>query len=347
MNRPCRETKLEEARRLFYAYRFRAAYQLYHQAFSTMPFKVTDAQLEHVGCYARTLIELDRLEELRFYIPILESHYQKSQGAYAGFALGYVNFLIGSKPMAKKLFEFVREKSGPDVDLRIKAVMMLARLTESNLDSIPIIHSIAEIPRDPQLAKLLEVWRCCVLRYEGNSRQSIERLGKLIDSTAVNGEEWYCLLTAKDALVRAHLDLKNFNEARREIAIFQSLASAHRSRTVEMHIRELNESYRGKLGMQHILRSETRSMTQLSYGGFSIRLQHDGLRGLVHLFHQTPAMTFKRVRNALSIGEREIIDLVDRLSEKLQMLALPFDCLDRQGSRLELIPILKSPTKET
>ncbi len=80
--------KLAEARHCFYNYQFRQAYNLYHHAFATLPFAANPAQLEHIGHYARTLLELNRLEELRFYLPILERHYEKSSGPLLGYALG-------------------------------------------------------------------------------------------------------------------------------------------------------------------------------------------------------------------------------------------------------------------
>jgi hypothetical protein len=341
--RQTHDEKLLEARRLFLAYQFRPAYHLYHQLFSTLPFQISQSQLEHVSHYARTLLELDRLEELRFYLPILERHYEKAAGPYLAYALAYIHYLLGSKARALRLFERVAETAGEDGDLFIKAKMMLARMATVESECIRHIHSIRTPAVDPQLAKLLEVWRCIVLRYQGKLADSIERLRALILAVQPE-EEWYCLLAAKDALVRGQLHGMDFEGARREIEGLGTDAEWGKFRTVVMHVAQLNAVYREHLGRQTIVGKVMENSLYLSRGRHTTRVQHPALLSLIRLFEKRPSLTMARATRVLSLSEVQIGETLKRFSSKLRQLELPKDSLDWQGNRVQLVPVLRVAT---
>jgi len=342
MARATLDDRAQEARQYFYAYQFRAAYQIYSRLFSTLPFHVTPSQLTHIAFYARTLIELGRLSELKFYIPILETHYQKTGGAQLAYALGFVHDVVGSKKASHPLFEYARDNAKEDTDLRIKATMMLARLAVSQSDSVHLIHSISTPAKDPQLAKLLEIWRAIVMRYQGDADGSIRKLRSLIEVTPLAGEEWYCLLSSKDALVRSYLHQKDFNSARLEIESVRKVVMSHKLRTAEMHMGQLNEFYTKCLGEQAIIRTEKNHATQLAFGGQQVWIRKEPLRRLVGLFQHQPTVTVNRLTSVLSFGEDQLNLLFDQLLEKLGQLGLPADSLNRLGSRVQFVPALRS-----
>jgi hypothetical protein len=336
--RPSQEEKLAEARQYFYSYQFRQAYHLYHRAFSTLPFRITQPQLDHMSHYMRTLLELDRLDELKFYLPILERHYEQSGGAQIGYALAYVHYLIGSKTRAQNLFE--RACQSEDTDLRTKALMMLARLSSNEGDCIRYIGGVTAPPRDPQLAKLLEVWRCILLRYQGQVPGSIARLYRLIASIEP-ASEWYCLLSAKDALVRGLLHQMDFDGARREIENIGEGEEWRNFRTVVMHIEQLNGVYRQSLSKRTILGTDRSNALQLTHRGQTVGVHQPALRTLVAMFQSSPTVTLRRATHALSVSEAQVTEMLKKFSVKLRQLQLPKDSLDWQGNRVHLVPALR------
>jgi hypothetical protein len=338
--RPSQEEKLVEARQYFYRYQFRQAYHIYRQAFSSLPFQITQSQLDHIGHYMRVLLELDRMGELKFYLPILERNYEQSASPQIGYALAYVHYFTASKARARELFEAVRNNSGEDTDLRIKASMMLARLASSLVDTIHEIQAIDFPARDPHLVKLLEVWRCIILRYQGRVPDSIERLRALCASCDPV-LDWYCILAAKDALIRGQLQIMDFDGARDEIEGLGESADWGKFRTVQMQMEELNQVYRQHLSARTIVGVEKKSALQLSHAGQSIRVNQPALRRLLGLFQVSPTMTIRKVTTSLSVSQAELREIARRLTDRLQELQLPKDSLDWQGIRLQLVPALR------
>jgi len=344
--RPTNEAKLEIAREHFYSYRFRAAYHAYHKLFSSLPFKLDEVQLEHIGFYVRVLHELDRVEELRFYIPTLEKYYGIRPTDQLAYALGYVYHVLGEKIRPRELFERVRARTS-DPELKIKAIMMLARLTDTTEESIRLIHSIEGTAKEPLLANFLEVWRCIVIRYQGNAKESSLKLRALASTLSTRPGDKYCLLAAKDALVRSELELLHFADARREIEELSVLSNTLEMRTARMHQSELNVVYNERLGAQRILHRESTGSVELSYLRRSVQIQNPQVRGLIRVFQESPQLTLRKVRSFLDVTDRQLDDVVNRFLEKLDRLALPADSLVRQGARIQLLPAFQSPPKET
>lgn len=334
------EEQLEEARRHFLAYEFRAAYHKYRRCFSSAPFQITESQLDHLGHYARTLLELNRTEELRFYLPILESHFERVPAPYAAYALAYILDHVGHGNRARRLFEQVKETAG-DPDLRIKATMMLARLSPSEEERIRLIESVTVPPKDPHLKAMWEIWRCICLRYRGNGTASAESLVGLIARLEAEPEKWYCLLSAKDALVRTRLHLLQFSEARIEIESLPGLVGGQPIRTVKRHVDQLNTFYRERLARQTVFCAASAQTTRLKYRRNETLIQSADLRELVHLFGRQPKMTAKKMRHSLAVSDSKIEFLIGQLSEKLMRLSLPRDAVYQAGSSWQFVPSLK------
>ncbi len=341
--RPSEKEKLAEAQEYFRRYQFRQAYHIYRQSFSTLPFQLSDAHLEHVSHYARTLLELDRVDELKFYLPILEQHFEKAQNPQIAYALGYVHAFTGSKVRGQRLFEYARDKAGEDPDMRIKAVMMLAWLSPVS-DTVALIHSLNFEARDPQLAKLLEIWRCIALRHQGRTGESIQRLSTLVSSTD-SQKEWYCLLSAKDALIRAHLQAMEFDSARAEIGAISREAEWGKFRTVGIHIERLDNVYRKQLSQRTILAVEKRGTTELSHLGHTIRVNQPGMREMIQLFGHKPTLTIRKATNLLKVSQDELRETAARFASRLTELQLPKDSLGFEGIRVHLVPALRVSAK--
>ncbi len=336
--RPSQEEKLAEARRYFFAYQFRQAYHLYHQAFSTLPFQVVDSQLDHMGHFIRVLLELDRMEELKFYIPILEAHCEKVKGRYAGYALGFIHFYMGSRNRAKELLQQVLAHAGDDGDLRIKATMILAHMAPDP-ETVSLIHSIDFPAKDERLAKLLLIWRQIVLRHQGRVQESVVGLQQLVQVCEAE-REWYCVAAAKDALIRARLKMMDFDGARSEIESFKGAEDWGKFRTVAMQMESLNGHYRKVLAGRTIVTAEKKNAIELTHADCTVRVQQDGLRKLIELFQSTPSMTIKKAAKSLAVTNEGLKDLTKRLSAKLRELQLPLDSIEWEGVRLNLIPAL-------
>lgn len=333
------EAKLQLAREHFLAYRFRPAYHLYRQLFSTLPFQLDEQQLEHIGCYARVLLELDKREELRFYIPTLEKYFAQRSSDQIEYALGYIYLEMGEKKRPLEMFDRLR-LAAADSDLRIKAAMMAAKLVETDEESIRLIHSIRDTARDPLLANLLEVWYCIILRCQGNAGESIQRLQRFMSKLSTQPGDSYCLLAAKEALVRALLDQLKFHEARQEIETFSTLAESLEMRTARMHQSILNGVYNTRLGSQTIRHRESAGCVELSYEKRSVQIQNSKVRGVIEVFKRTPELTVRKVRSFLNVSEAQFEEIARAFLDKLDRLALPPDSLVRNGARIQFLPAL-------
>jgi len=337
--------KLVLAQRHFYAYEFRPAYHLYRIVFSKIPFQQDDTILEHMSFFCRTLFELARLDELKFYLPFLERYYEKSRSPSSAFALAYLKETVGTRTDTSNLFRYVREHADSSVDLRIKATMMLARNAATHFESIRLIHSLTEKPTDPHLEKLLQVWHGMIPRYQGNTEESIRRLKTLVASFQ-SKEEWYCLLSAKDALIRSYLHAEQYDLARKEIS---SIGTLSQSLTSERHVQSLNEAYRKRLAERSILRDERDGFTSLSSGNYEVAIRQAPMRRLIHFLQRCPQATIGQITKSIDEPGDRVHELLDSLIEKLEKLQLPADSVHRESMRVHLIPSIhfaKSSRKE-
>ena len=69
---PKLHTQLEEAKACFYSWRLVEAYNILRRYFDRLPFQPEPEHAEYIGLFVRTLAELGKDYELKFYVTELE-----------------------------------------------------------------------------------------------------------------------------------------------------------------------------------------------------------------------------------------------------------------------------------
>ncbi len=157
--------------------------------------------------FARTLLELGKEYELKFYLSELERLYSITQMPEFGFQVGviystgsFINFKI-----AKELFEAVIARS-KNKDLRIKAKMFLARYYDFHEDTAScrqLVDSM-ETPDDVYLKPLVLVWQAKVLKDEGKFSEAHAILDGVIKNVSME-DDWYSYFSCRIILASLYI----------------------------------------------------------------------------------------------------------------------------------------------
>src|SRR5687768_15731174 len=86
------QKQLEEAKALFYAWRLVEAYNIFRRYFDRLPFKPERAHAEYIGMFVRTLVELGKDYELKFYVAELERWHEKARLPEIAYPLAFVYY---------------------------------------------------------------------------------------------------------------------------------------------------------------------------------------------------------------------------------------------------------------
>ena len=333
--KPSLSDKMQQAKAAFFSYDFRVAYRIYQGCYSRLAFRWESGHWDHLSYFVRTLLELDKKEELRFYLPILQRHFQASKGRYVAYTLGYLHFVLGTEARreTRRLFEYAATSTDPD--LCVKAHLMLARLCA---DGPQVIDQIARIDREPQdicLGQLLEVQRCIILRYQGQTDASIKRLNQLLAKLKTE-TDWYVQYSAADALFRGYLHLHRYQEASDLLSTLRQ--NAPKSRTCGTHLDNLQKAYMEFLGKESIQANKTPVTLKLFWEGRQITLRNMKLRRSFQLLARTNTLGKMKLAKRLRLSEPELSQTLDRLGRRLGELNLPVETLHREPKRIALVP---------
>lgn len=214
---------IERARNLFYNWNLLGAYAIYKRLFDRLPFEVQSAHCESIGYFLRTLLELGKEYELKFYLGEIERLYQLQKSPELGYQLATV-YATGptwcrNYPDAKLILQKVL-KTDLEPLLSIRSKMMLAYIYDSESNDIAscrkIIESI-EIPipsENEELFLLNEIWKAKILRDEKQFGVAEKKLVELLENEKLK-HNWYAYFSCKNILAILYLRTEKIEEASR------------------------------------------------------------------------------------------------------------------------------------
>lgn len=179
--------------------------------------------------FARTLVELGKEYELKFYLSELERLYSTTELPEFGYQIGVIYSLgsFSNFSIARSHFEKVIRFS-TDKDLRTKAKMFLAGFYDSMEDLAAcrkLVDSMEE-PQDKNLHKLYLIWQAKVLKDENKIPQSQKILDGILESNSIT-EDWYAYFSAN--VIQVSLYLKKGEKAKAQKA-FSELKETFKGR---------------------------------------------------------------------------------------------------------------------
>ena len=178
------ETLLEQAKQHFYALRLLDAYAIFRRYFDRIPFQPEKQHAEYIGMFARTLTELGKTAELKFYMGELERWNAKLKDPTIAYQLAIVYSYMPEPriELARQIFEqLIRDPNAQDY--RLKARMMLADYYDSKKDLGACRNLIFGLDlnevKDPTLRLMYQIWRAKILRDEKKFEEALACLDEI------------------------------------------------------------------------------------------------------------------------------------------------------------------------
>lgn len=216
--------QLERAKSLYYDGKLVEAYPIFKRFFDRMPFKVEILHSEYIGMFCRTLVELGKKFDLKFYESLLDGIYSKDHNPYVGFGLLRL-YLYSDKPrtalqmqMCEKL---LRNDEVKDLHEKIKLILLHIYFQKGDYVSARQILTVVAPGSDIRLQRFVKISDAMLARRENRLEYALERVREV--SKAVTFEEdWYSFFYA--SLIEA-MSLANLGKRREAIVIYRQLVA--------------------------------------------------------------------------------------------------------------------------
>ncbi len=193
------KSQLDAAREHFFSLRFVEAYHVLRRFFDRLPFQPEPEHAEYMGIFARTLSELGKSSELKFYLPVLENWWELRRDPAMGYALAVLyRSLPEPRPeMVRKTLELVL--SGEcSKGYRARAKMLLAHYYEwakGDLITCRAVIETMEEPEDEHTRNLWRIWRAKVLRDQMRFDEAQAELDAVFANVSLE-KDWYGFFSA-------------------------------------------------------------------------------------------------------------------------------------------------------
>lgn len=234
---------LEKAKTLFYSWRLLEAYQIFRRYYDRLPFKPEPEHAEYIGMFTRTLLELGKDWELKFYMGELEKLYKQSKSVDVGYQLAHV-YMYSNPPQlkdARALFESLLPQAKSRIDIQHKARICLAYcydvLDRDTASVKKLVDSITG-PIDPNIALIVEVWRAKTMAQNGKTKESESHLLDILSKTDVN-QDWYGHFVAKHMLGLTYLAQSEIDKTRNVIEELKHTFAERNFKSVKANIENL------------------------------------------------------------------------------------------------------------
>lgn len=237
---PKTRTQLEEAKAYFYAWRLVEAYNLFRRFFDRLPFKPEKEHAEYIGMFVRTLVELGKEYELKFYVAELEKLRERQSIPEVDYSLGVVFRYLDPPRLeaCRELFEGI-VKNPNAAHLHPKAKMMLADYYEVNDDYASarlLIDSIRT--EDPSMLRLVQIWRSVILHREKKFTEAEACLTQLFE-TLKPETDWYAFFSAKLIMAVTLLDQRKLAESKKLVEEIKTLFAGRYFKSIQEQLRYL------------------------------------------------------------------------------------------------------------
>lgn len=231
--------QLKRARTHYENLRLAESYAILRRFFDRLPFEQQPEHTEFIGIFVRILCELGKNHELEFYLRELERLSRASPSPELKYQLGVVCMDINPPKMekAKQLFEAILREPGAKV-LHPKAKMMLAdyfdRVQCDKAMCRSIIHSIDPVV-DPDIQRLVDIWRAKVLMDEGRYEPAKDMLHSLLNEISLQ-QHWYPYFCSQLILANILILENRLDEAFHRIVLVRNLFHGKRLKTLQVQL---------------------------------------------------------------------------------------------------------------
>ncbi len=243
-------TLLEEAREHCRSWRVLEAYNIFRRYFDRLPFSPEKEHAEYIGWFVRTLFELGKDFELKFYLSELEKLYQKRKDPHIAYTLGFIYSFSGPEKMesSRQIFEsIVRDSQAANYHAKSKMMLADYYLRKDDLFSCrTAIESIGPV-EDPQLSPLIEIWRAVILRRESKLQEAKDIVVRVILSIDCK-REWYAYFSAMNLLAMIHVDTGDLPRAEIAVGELEKLFERGKFQTIRTQIEALQTLIQEKKG---------------------------------------------------------------------------------------------------
>lgn len=339
--------QLEEAKAYFYAWRLVEAYNVFRRFFDRLPFKPEKAHAEYIGMFVRTLVELGKDFELKFYMAELERLQERLHSPEIAYSLAVV-YRYQSPPKweaSHKLFEQIaRNPQAPE--LHAKAKMMLADYYSNKGDIAAcrvIIDSIETA--DPQLQKLVLIWKGYICYVEKKFDQGIGLMRDLL-MTSDPKNDWYTHFSAAPVLALLYLDKGDIPSAKAVLEEIRALFEGRQFKSVRLQLKELEERLQKEESLGSVLFTKGIKESTFTYKNKNLRLTDSTpaeklLLLLVKKGFLEKSMIVKSLYQRPYQGESDdklIYYHIHNVRKRLRSIGLPAEAISNEDNGYRLVP---------
>ncbi len=233
-------TQLEEAKAYFYAWRLVEAYNIFRRYFDRLPFKPEKEHAEYIGMFVRTLVELGKEYELKFYVSELEKWHERTRLPEVQYSLGVVYRYLNPPKLeaCRALFEEI-VKNPHAKSLHPKARMLLADyyMMKDDVASAHLIVNSIETS-DLTTCTLVAIWKNFIAYREGKNDLAEQGLNEMFKNLTAE-QDWYGFFSGKVIQALNYLDQKKLSQVKEILTEIRQLFSGRHFRTVQEQLQRL------------------------------------------------------------------------------------------------------------
>lgn len=343
------QSELLKAKEFFYSWRLLEAYAILRRYFDRLPFKPEAEHAEYLGIFVRTLYELGKSQELKFYEVALERHYQKNRQPEIGFQLAYLYCDSRNRhvKLAKEILEeIIAQNLSPE--LKTKAKFCLAfcydELYDDTASCRKIIDSIAP-PSDPHLSHLLLNWRVKVTVDEGNYADAEEIMGKLLQQVSPESD-WYGYFMAKINQTRLYIKKRQTALAVQSVEEMKKFIDRRPAKSLRFQIDCMEALLAKEQNIGAVCFTQTGGENKIQYCGRSYAIEKESSVGKLLLLlarkrFLDKSMIVKTLYQRPYRGEADdklIYYHVHTLRKQLRRIGLPAEAITNDGKGYRFLP---------
>lgn len=349
---------LEKARCLFLEGRLLEAYGLLRRYYDRLPFKPEKEHADNIGIFARTLLELNKEYELKFYMSELEKLYEAVKSCELGYQLAGI-YCVGPETNIKAakniLNQVIRETT--DATLRAKAKMLLAYcydIADGDVAACRKIIDSVEDPLDETTMLQVDIWRAKVLRDEKRYDEAETLLTKLI-SNLTPSSNWYAYFTAKNVLAVLYIRKEEHEKASQLVEELREIFRGKKFNSVRLGLESLEREIAKKSNLGPVTVYHEEIGTEIKYANKKVTIRDRSaaeklLAAMVKRGFLDREMIVKVLYNRNYVAENDdklVYYHIHALRKFLGKLGLPNEAVALEGSGYRLVPEIRVLEAET
>ena len=337
------KAQLEQAKAYHYQWRHQEAYGILRRFFDRLPFRPEHEHAEYIGIFVRLLLELGKENELKFYMNELERLYSCYKDPAVGYQLAYV-YTFSSDPRykaAKAIFEsIVADPSAKPFHVRAKVMLVLLYCNaEDIVASRAILDTIEDPKDDPNLSRVVRIWRANIARRERKFGDAEAELLTVLQECSFKSD-WYAYLSAKICEAKIAFDQGQTDRTSGILSELNRLLEKRRCRSVQAQIDFMYKQLQARDSFQPLRFLVEDDKRTLTYENKSLVLTGDSaLEKLLLLLLKKKFVNkeniVKRIYSRTYDSERDdklIYYQIHSLRKRLGEIGLPSEAIRSKGN---------------